>query len=197
MKYTVYLRTNLVNGKQYVGQTVNFRVRNNQFNCLKADYANKYIMSDREKYGTDNFKVEILNIVDTREESWELEQKYIKEYNTIYPNGYNRADGGKTNKYEYTEEHKKKLSTARKGKEPWNKGVKGIHLSPDTEWEGKPIIKMKNEEILETYNSILDAAKNNNGCYTSSIAQCCKGKRKTAGGFKWMYKEDYDKMIKQ
>lgn len=30
---------------------------------------------------------------------------------------------------------------------------------------------------------------------SGSISQCCKGKQKTAGGYKWMYKEDYDKLI--
>lgn len=193
MNYTVYLRTNLVNGKQYVGQTSNFRVRNNQFNCLKARYANKCIMSDREKYGIDNFKVEILAIVETREEAWKLEEKYIKEFNTRFPNGYNRAYGGKTNKggnEGYTNNNGYK-----KGHEPWNKGIKGTHFSPDTEFKGLQVVKLKNGVLIKVYNRLLDAAEDNVGCYTSSIAQCCKGNRKTAGGFEWMYKEDYEKMV--
>ena len=31
---------------------------------------------------------------------------------------------------------------------------------------------------------------------SSNIHKCCKGKQKTVGGFKWMYKEDYDKLVK-
>ena len=29
------------------------------------------------------------------------------------------------------------------------------------------------------------------------ISSCCTGKRKSSGGFKWMYKEDYDKSTQQ
>jgi len=29
------------------------------------------------------------------------------------------------------------------------------------------------------------------------ISNCCNNKCKKAGGFKWMYKEDYDEYIKQ
>ena len=45
----VYLRTNLVNGKQYVGQTVNFKNREYDWKCLKAIYANKYLSNARAK----------------------------------------------------------------------------------------------------------------------------------------------------
>jgi hypothetical protein len=29
-----------------------------------------------------------------------------------------------------------------------------------------------------------------------SILNVCKGKQKTSGGYKWMYKEEYDNLIK-
>jgi len=33
--------------------------------------------------------------------------------------------------------------------------------------------------------------------FNTAISAACSGKTKTAGGFKWMYKEDYDKYIEQ
>ena len=50
------------------------------------------------------------------------------------------------------------------------------------------------EEVLQKVVEV-EAANKNEGCYTSSIAQCCKGIRKTSGGFEWMYEEDYEKML--
>lgn len=146
MKYTVYLRTNLVNGKQYVGQTKNFKRRENNWRDYYTKYGNKQITSDREKYGLENFKVEILAEVETREEAWDLEQKFTLEYNTKYPNGYNMSNGGKSPTGTIrTEEDKmnmskaqigktipdeirKKISEGHKGKKPWNTGK---HLSEE------------------------------------------------------------------
>ena len=45
----------------------------------------------------------------------------------------------------------------------------------------------KNNNIIQTYNTIKDASENNN-ISSSGITNVCKGKQKTAGGFKWEYK---------
>ena len=116
MKYTIYLRRNNVNGKCYVGQTNNFKQRQWDWNCLKHRYANKHIDKDREKYGFDAWTVEVLAEVDNREDAWNLEQRFINDYNTIYPNGYNLAKGGAgSNGLKLSEEHKQKISEALKG----------------------------------------------------------------------------------
>lgn len=193
MKYTVYLRTNKENGKQYVGQTSNFDTREKSWKCMKARYANKILQDDREKYGLESFDVKILAEVDTIEEAWELEKYYIKELRTKFPRGYNRSDGGKTNKGGTVGYHNGK--EFEKGHKPWNKGVKGMHLSPESEFKGIPVVQLKDGVLITIWDSIKNAAEEINGCYTGSISRCCKGKTKTAGGFGWMYKSDYEKML--
>lgn len=44
----------------------------------------------------------------------------------------------------------------------------------------------KNDKVLRTFSSITEATQltNISGCH---ICNCCKGRRKTAGGFKWKY----------
>lgn len=257
MKYTVYLRTNKVNGMQYVGQSGDFKERERCWNNLKIKYANKFLTLDREKYGLANFDLKILTEVDTREEAWELEQKYIKELGSKFPNGYNRADGGKNSKgTEFTKEHRELLSKIKKdahivpksafkeGNEPWNKGVKdcfseytlkamsekhkGKHHSPATEFKKgltpwikgkhhtaesneknrlahlgkilptrKPIIQLTldGKYIKETF--IKDAAKELGFKSDESIRKACKENWRTSGGFKWMYKSDYEKMLEE
>jgi len=49
--------------------------------------------------------------------------------------------------------------------------------------------------FIKEWYSIADAGRNLN-IYNGHITNCCKGKRKTTGGFKWMYKSDYEKYIK-
>ena len=120
MAYTIYLRTNKVNGMQYVGQTKDFKKREQDWKYLKGKYANNFITEDRNKYGLKNFNVVIIGHCETKEEAYELEEKYIKELGTKYPNGYNIGDGGAGGKgskcIKLSEETKKKLSDAHKKK---------------------------------------------------------------------------------
>lgn len=138
MKYTVYLRTNLINGKQYVGQTKNFKEREKVWKCFKAKYAGKLINSARNKYGTDSFETTILKECETQEELNKWEAYYINELNTKVPNGYNLTDGGEGSKgYKMPDEQKEKLkgkhisppTEFKKGNKPWNTGK---HLSEET-----------------------------------------------------------------
>lgn len=140
MKYTVYLRTNTVNGKQYVGQTDNLKRREQHWKSLSFVYGNKKFSEERNKYGLENFSLEILAIVDTREEAWALEQTYIKELNTKYPNGYNICDGGGgALGYKHTDDSKKKI--ADNNARYWL----GRHRSEET----KEIISRKSKERLK------------------------------------------------
>lgn len=52
----------------------------------------------------------------------------------------------------------------------------------------------KNLSLIQMWSSIADAVANT-GVRQSGISSTCSGKQKTAGGFKWMYKEDYEKEI--
>lgn len=112
----IYLRTNKINGKQYVGQAVDIDKRQRDWNCLLCRYAGSAINNARNKYGIDAFEFEILKeCKDDELNKWEM--YYIKELNTKRPYGYNLTDGGDgTSGFSHTEETKKKLSELHKGK---------------------------------------------------------------------------------
>lgn len=124
----IYVRPNLINGKKYVGQvtTIRFKERQNKWNNLNQPYAGPAINAARAKYGIEAFGFEILKECNDNElDYWE--KYYIKELNTKIPNGYNMTDGGGgTSGYNFslTEETKKKISEALKGRklsEEWRK----------------------------------------------------------------------------
>lgn len=117
----IYLRTCLVNGKQYVGQTIDFKKRENAWKCIKWAYANQLLTEDRNKYGLENFKTEILEECDNSKLD-ELERYYIEKLNTIYPNGYNDNEGGSIS-FHHSEETKKKIGDSGKGKHSDRKGI--------------------------------------------------------------------------
>lgn len=117
----IYIITNLINNKQYVG----FHATNN----LDDGYmgSGKYCNRAIKKYGLHNFKKEILEYC-TKDNWIEKEIFWIKEKNTFYPNGYNLTKGGEgAFGALLSEETKRKISIAHIGKPTWNKGLKNIY----------------------------------------------------------------------
>lgn len=56
----------------------------------------------------------------------------------------------------------------------------------------KKVVKLDlNGNYIDEYNSVLEAGENNN-IWKGGISTVLKGRQKTAGGFIWKYKEDYE-----
>lgn len=118
----IYLRTNRINGKKYVGQATDLKVRQRDWNNLNQPYAGQFINNARAKYGLSAFGFEILKeCSDDELDYWET--YFIEKLNTKSPNGYNLTEGGGGCKgYHHTEESRRKISETHKGKETWMKG---------------------------------------------------------------------------
>jgi group I intron endonuclease len=89
----VYLITNKINGKKYVGWTsksleVRWKQHSYQHSGCLA------LLRAINKHGVENFTTEILFTVPTKELAIRLEIEYIEKYKTISPNGYNLTSGG-------------------------------------------------------------------------------------------------------
>ena len=92
-EYVVYCLTNKVNGKKYVGQTINFPKRMSGHQKKTSCIA---VWRAIQKYGWENFDKEVLVETD-KENVDELETRLIKEHKTRIPNGYNIRAGGEAN----------------------------------------------------------------------------------------------------
>ena len=109
----IYLWTNLVNGKHYVGQTQNFYNRMRQYNIT---HGNKYLKNAIAKYTLDNFEIEVLEKVDKLEDL-DLREQYWIDYYCSYEKdkGYNICQFASTTRgYKHTEETRKILSQQKK-----------------------------------------------------------------------------------
>jgi group I intron endonuclease len=188
----IYIITNLINDKVYVGSTINKygiykRMYEHLYNLRKGKHINEHLQSAWNLYGEENFNFEILEIVDTLEMVNKREEyfiEYYKSYNREY--GYNICRYSNTvSGYTHTlntliklsgrknnEESKKRQSIAQIGKIS-SKRVKIIQLS-------------KSDEIIKIWDSMGEVEKELKIGH-SKVSLVCNGIRKSAGGFKWKY----------
>lgn len=139
----IYLVTNRLTGKQYVGQTTRLDIHTRWNQHKKGKYSlGRYIRAAYCKYGIDNFKFEIICVC-FDDDCDKYEDDYIIKYGTLAPNGYNlRAGGGNNGKHHpdtiklmserlkgrqvapHSVETRKKISEANKGAKNPNYGKK-------------------------------------------------------------------------
>lgn len=122
--YYVYIHTNKINGKKYVGitsQEPHCRWRNGE--GYKHHQSKFY--GAIKKYGWDSFDHEVISEGLTLEEACELEVSLIQKYDSAHRDkGYNTDLGGKHS--EWTEERRNSIkgpNNSMYGKTPWNKGL--------------------------------------------------------------------------
>lgn len=97
MNGKIYLITNNINGKQYVGQTImTLTQRWNKHLSVSRTENPTGIAAAIKKYGKENFSIELIATCKV-EDLNDLEIYYIKKYNT-YSNGYNLTLGGEGGK---------------------------------------------------------------------------------------------------
>lgn len=147
----IYLITNKINNKKYVGQSTDIEYRWHQ-HCLNVNRSNKksLIKSAMKHYGVENFTFEILEIC-LPEDLDEKEKFYISKYNTYYlaeeSNGYNMTFGGE-------------------GQNGNGKKVKQYDL---------------NGNFIKEYNSIIEAARQCNVSDTGISNCCAKRRKQCGG----------------
>lgn len=111
--YCVYMHTNKINGKKYVGITC--RKPEVRWNGGNGYYRNKHFYSAIKKYGWDNFEHEIIADCLTSEIACKMEKDLIAKYKSNQSEfGYNICDGGQTNIL--PKESLEKISKANKGR---------------------------------------------------------------------------------
>lgn len=114
----IYKIENLKNGKMYFGQTIDYDKRKAEhLRALSGGYhKNRYLQSAWDKYGADSFSFSF--VANCAENELDVfEKKYISDYNSEAPNGYNLTCGGDgVRGMKWSEESRKRVSEARKGK---------------------------------------------------------------------------------
>lgn len=151
----IYKITNKINGKIYIGQTIQKSARK-RWSTHCRGIENSAISLSIKKYGKENFLFEVLENCASLEELNKREEFLIQELNTLAPNGYNLKPGG--NNHTLPESSRQKISIANSGanngrfgkqtipseetKEKISKSKKGI---PNINGRGKTLGRTKEE----------------------------------------------------
>lgn len=190
-------------GKYYIGQTIRQHV-SRAFNGSELPFHRAI-----RKYGIDSFEYSILcritcsNAETLSEILDNLEQYYIVKYNSKVPTGYNASDGGEGNLgVILSSETRAKMSKAKKGHKVseetrekmsgWQIGKK-LTISKALKGRthrGRPCVQISpTGEVVGEYEKIKEASLKT-GISKVSISLALSNKERTAGGFKWKYKEE-------
>ena len=202
--YKVYKHTLpiSISGKEndmvYIGITCKNNVKQRWLRGRGYEW-NLYFSNTIKKYGWDNLLHEVLFDGLTKEEAEQKEIELIAFYDSTNPQkGYNLSLGGNSfgkhsektkqlisqkNKGKVrSEEFKKRLSEAHKGKSKSEEFCKNL-----SDVKSIPVICIETKKI---YKSATVAGKELS-IDNSTISKCCKGNNKEAGGFHWMFANDY------
>jgi len=109
----IYKIVNKINGKVYIGQSVNIYRRLTAHKNWKKR-STSAIGQAIIKYGIDNFEYIILEVCD-KELLNQQEKHWILENNSLSPLGYNLATGGGS-EFTYSDESKERMRMAQTGK---------------------------------------------------------------------------------
>ncbi len=111
----IYIITNKLNSKQYVGQTKHSIQKRFTRHCWNSEYKkNMPICLAIKKHGKTNFSIKELQQCLSQEELDKAELNWARKLDTFSPNGYNlKAGAGRGS---CSEETKKKISQANKGR---------------------------------------------------------------------------------
>jgi group I intron endonuclease len=139
--HSIYIITNTVTGKSYIGQTVDPKKRWSQHRTYAKNNPTQGIHIAMNADGLENFTFEVIETCETLKQANAREVELIALRNTLEPNGYNRDRGGaglnpseetrtriseSLKGHEVSEETLAKLSESHKGQVAWNKGMKGL-----------------------------------------------------------------------
>ena len=217
--YTVYQHRNLKNGKSYIGMTsrepkyrwnngLGYKKNSKMWSDIQnsdwnKDWEHNIIGKFEDKQEALNVEEMFIRLFDSTNDGYNISSYGSGHYERTeeQKRKLSEALSGEKNPMfgkHFSEEHKKKLSEAKIGEkhpmfgkhfsEEHNKKISeaqtGNHNRPQT-----PVLQYsKSGEFIAEYQSIIEAERQT-GCYQTNICSCCKGKRKSTGGFIWKYKE--------
>lgn len=187
MNHYIYKITNKLNNKSYIGKTIN---PVNRFACHCSSRSKSYISRAIQKYGKDNFKFEVLEVIQfLYEPSREDIKKYVDSreifwisfYQTLL-NGYNLTEGGEGAYGKNSSKLQNNLS--KNGTHPWQSEKYRKETSERMIKRHKESSINNNHNFQSSEHRLLISNKNKISNSIEYICPHCNRKIKGIGNFK-------------
>lgn len=151
MKYAIYIITNTVNAKQYVGIAADLERRWKQHR--QTNGSSPHLHKAIKKYGFDAFVFTHIADAFDEESACAIERLLIAEHNTKAPYGYNLTSGGE-GMFNPSSEVREKIATANKNRSAesranMSKKLTGLKASEETK-EKQRLKKIGSKKTEET-----------------------------------------------
>ena len=214
----IYRCVCLNTGRSYVGQSVSLAKRKQEhLNSLKRhNHPNSYLQRSWDKHGEYNFDWHTIETCQV-EELDDLEIYWIEHYEA-FKDGYNHTiGGGGARGFKHSEESKEKRRQRMLGANnpmygrtgalnpaygkdhsgSYN-GMFGKHQTEQAKElnrrahlgrknaNSKPVVCVETDQFFWS----MGEAKRATGCDDTTITRCCRGIKKTCGGYHWRYATD-------
>ena len=207
MKSGIYIITNIVNGKSYIGSSLDYkqRLRQHKYRLRKNNHYNLHLQSSFNKYGEENFTFSLLELTD---KLIERETFYIYNKNTLNKHiGYNKASIiENTSGYKMSDISRERMSKAKKGtKMHINTKLALIKANKERTYNNKHLFTKKviekssksrmkpileydiNGNFIKEWESATTAAKYYN-IKNNIISDCCRGDKLIHNKSQWYLK---------
>lgn len=211
----IYVITNQVNGKQYVGKTVGTIEKRFKEHCRdsrKERCEKRPLYNAMNKYGTENFQVSELEFVEDNTLLSNRETFWINKLQTYGNKGYNATKGGDG---AILYDHSEIIKLYNNGM--LQKDIAKIYgcscytisnILKGSKIDGRKNKTSKAHKIIIAYDSNNSIVKEFGGSFEAAdwlvvqgksksrhsasnhIIDCCNGKQKKCGGYIWKYKEE-------
>ena len=206
----IYQITNDINGKIYIGKTefsIEKRFKEHCSDAFRDRNEKRPLYAAMRKYGIEHFHIELIEETDNPEER----EVFWIENKRSFKNGYNATKGGDGVRYlDYDliiatyQELKSEKETAKKLKVDIGSVRIALKEHDEKIYTSQEVNRKKygtvikqldknTDELIQVFATAKDAARHirpdtsSIGGVTSHITDVCKGKRKTAYGYKWQY----------
>lgn len=228
--FCIYKATNKLNGKSYIGQTIDFEHRKHTHIHRRDGFCdpNSIFHKALDKYGEDAFEWEVLAEIPGKSFANAFEREMIRKYNTYKPNGYNLTKGGDGGSMwnaipvvclTHDGEFVKRYDSASEAEEDgfYYGGVlkscrdastqtKGFIFMFEDEYKKKGGRRKADRPVPNKAREIYQCDANGNlikkfpmvslaekelGINHCHIVECAKGRYKSAGGYIFVYPEDF------